>query len=83
MLSKLSKDHVLSSIKGCETSTGSASGIQVTYGVWDSDGKLTNEVDLNAIGLVNGATCKKLNLEQGDLLKTITINYSNRRVTRL
>ena len=54
LLTTLSKNHVLTAITGCEASNGSILGVQLTYGVWNPDGSLTNVVSLQEIGKVAG-----------------------------
>ena len=63
-LDLLSKDHVLTKIKGCELSNGKAKSVQLTFGVW-KNGKATNKIKLNEFGDISG-NCKSFTLDEND-----------------
>ena len=69
---------MITSVKGCEFSSGNARGIQVTYGIWEN-GVVTNEIPLNEFGQVSGS-CTTLSVEEGDRIKTVSIIYTNSEV---
>ena len=52
-IQSLSKDHVITSIKGCESISGKVKAIQIIYGVWIG-GEVQDEVKLNAFGDLSG-----------------------------
>ena len=74
----LSKDHVVTSIKGCSSSNGSAQGIQMTFGVW-SGSQVTNEISLTGLGdYEGGSSCETFNIPQNDMITSLEIAYSSR-----
>ena len=75
----VNREHELTSMKVC-TNVGLSyiRGIQVSYGVFDGSGELTNDVSLTPFGDLNQArsVCTNFYIPQGDNLGSVFYYYN-------
>ena len=77
-LYRLSKDHELTKITVCETVTEVVYGVTLTYGEWNSYGRVTNAKTLYTHGTdANdiGGSCSSFELEEGEYITKLKIGY--------
>ena len=77
-LYRLSKDHELTKITVCETVTEVVYGVTLTYGEWNSYGRVTNAKTLYTHGTdANdiGGSCTYFELEEGEYINRLKIRY--------
>ena len=85
-LVKLDKDHVLTSIKVCtDRAVTSVKGIQASYGKFNTNGEITDAIQLHAFGNVNHSTavCTIFYIPQGDFLVSFLMKYDELGVLKV